>query len=175
MQYVTVVTPSQLQYSCNSGNVPGPHVILRVELLTPFTSGLPFLLCSPFVSTLLIRKRRLVVLLFFSIVLRSQTYLWSKLRTPCYVPFLVVVLFMPHNHLIIFRFVDTFIPMDTYTNKSCMIGSVHISTIVHPIVWASSLLCLLHLLRYIPEYHCEFCELRYSEIWDNTIVRGCNT
>ena len=72
---VMIVTPSQLWYSCNSGNVPGPHIILRVKLLTPFTSRLPFLLCSPFISTLLIRNRRLVVLLFCSIVLRSQTYL----------------------------------------------------------------------------------------------------
>ena len=80
---VTVVTPSQLWYSCNSGNVPGPHIILRVELLTPFTSGLSFLLCSSFVLTLLIRKCHFVVLLFCSIVLHSQIYLWSELRTPC--------------------------------------------------------------------------------------------
>ena len=65
------------QYSCYSGNVPGLYILLRVELLTPFTSGLPFLLCSSFVLTLLIRKQRLVVLLFRSIVLRSQTYLQS--------------------------------------------------------------------------------------------------
>ena len=38
----------------------------------------------------------------------------------------------PITVLLSFRFVDTFIPMDTYTNKSCIIGSVHISTIVHP-------------------------------------------
>ena len=75
---VTVVTPSQLWYSCNSGNVPGPHIILQDKLLTPFTSGLPFLLCSPFVLSLLIRNRHLVVLLFCSIILRSQTYLQSK-------------------------------------------------------------------------------------------------
>ena len=75
---VTVVTPSELQYSCYSGNVPGLHTILRVKLLTPLTSGLPFLLCSSFVLTLLIRKRCLIVLLFCSIVLRSQTYLRSK-------------------------------------------------------------------------------------------------
>ena len=99
-----VVTPSQLRYSCYSGKVPGPHIILQVELLTPSTSGLPFLLCSPFVLTLLIRKCRLVVLLFCPIVLRSQTYLRSELRTPCYVPFLIIVLFMPHNRLIIFPF-----------------------------------------------------------------------
>ena len=92
---VTVVTPSQLQYSCNSGNVPRPHIILRVKLLTPFTSRLSFLLCSSFVLTLLIRNRHLVVLLFCSIVLRSQTYLRSKLRTPCYVPFLVIAFYAP--------------------------------------------------------------------------------
>ena len=28
-------------YSSYSGNVPGLHILLRVELLTPFTSGLP--------------------------------------------------------------------------------------------------------------------------------------
>ena len=75
---VTVVTPSRLRYSCYSGNVPGLHIILQVELLTLFTSRLPFLLCSSFVSTLLIRKHRLVVLLFCSIVLCSQTYLRSE-------------------------------------------------------------------------------------------------
>ena len=36
-------------YSCYSGNVPGLHILLWVELLTLFTSGLPFLLCSPFI------------------------------------------------------------------------------------------------------------------------------
>ena len=76
--FVMVVTPSQLQYSCYSGNVPGLHILLRVELLTPFTSGLPFLLCSSFDLTLLIRKHRLVVLSFCSIVLCSQTYLRSE-------------------------------------------------------------------------------------------------
>ena len=101
---VTVVTPSQLRYSCNSGNVPGPQIILQVELLTLFTSGLPFLLCSSFVLTLLIRNHRLVVLLFCSIVLRSQTYLRSEFRTPCYVPILVIMLVVPHNRLIIFPF-----------------------------------------------------------------------
>ena len=39
----------------------------------------------------------------------------------------------PITVLLAFLFVDTFIPMDTYMNKSCMIGSVHISTIVHPL------------------------------------------
>ena len=101
---VTIVTPSQLRYSCNSGNVPRLHIILQVELLTLFTSGLPFLLCSSFVLTLLIRQCRLVVLLFCSIVLHSQTYLRFELRTPCYVPFLVIVLVVPHNRLIIFPF-----------------------------------------------------------------------
>ena len=75
---VTVVTPSQLRYTCYSDNVPGLHIKLQVELLTPFTSGLPFLLCSSFVLTLLIRKRHLVVLSFCSIVLRSQTNLQSE-------------------------------------------------------------------------------------------------
>ena len=65
------------QYSGYSGNVPGLHILLRVKLLTLFTSGLPFLLCSSFVLTLLIREHRLVVLSFRSIVLRSQTYLQS--------------------------------------------------------------------------------------------------
>ena len=65
------------RYSGYSSNVPGLHILLRVELLTPFTSGLPFLLCSSFVLTLLIRKQRLVVLSIRSIVLRSQTYLRS--------------------------------------------------------------------------------------------------
>ena len=92
------------RYSCYSGNVPGLHILLRVELLTPFTSGIPFLLCSSFVLTLLIRKHCLVVLSFHSIVLHSQTHLRSKLRTPCYVPFLVIVLVVPHNRLIIFPF-----------------------------------------------------------------------
>ena len=41
----------------------------------------------------------------------------------------------PITVLLSFRFVDTFIPMDIYTNKSCMIGSVRISTIVHPFAW----------------------------------------
>ena len=57
-----------------------------------------------------------------------------KLRTPCYVPFLVIVLVVPHNRLIIFPF--------------------------------------LRLLWNTPEY---LCELRYSEIWDDVIVRGRNT
>ena len=131
---VTIVTPSQLWYSCYSGNDPGPHIILQVELLTPSTSGLPFLLCSPFVLTLLVRKCCLVVLLFCSIVLRSQTYLQSK--TPdsllCSI-FWLLCLLCPITVLLSFLFVDTFIPMDTYMNKSCMIGSVCISTIVHPL------------------------------------------
>ena len=66
------------RYSCYSSNVPRLHISLQVELLTPFTSGLPFLLCSSFVLTLLIRKHRLVVLSFCSIVLCSQTYLQSE-------------------------------------------------------------------------------------------------
>ena len=28
-EHVTIVTSSQLQYTCNSGNVPGPHIILQ--------------------------------------------------------------------------------------------------------------------------------------------------
>ena len=32
------------RYSGYSGNVPGLHILLQVKLLTPFTSGLPFLL-----------------------------------------------------------------------------------------------------------------------------------
>ena len=71
--------------------------------------------------------------------------------------------------LLSFSFVDTYIPMDTYTNKSCMIGPVRISTMVHPSSRTSS---LFHLLRCTPEY---LHEHRYSEIWDNTIVRGYNT
>ena len=101
---VTVVTPSQLRYSCNSGNVPGLHIILQVELLTPFTSRLPFLLCSSFVLTLLIRKHRLVVLSFCSIVLHSQTYLRSVTPNSLLCPLLVIVPVVPHNHLIIFPF-----------------------------------------------------------------------
>ena len=76
--FVMVVAPSQLRYSYYSGNVPRFHIILWVKLLTLFTSGLPFLLCSSFVLTLLIRKCRLVILSFCSIVLCSQTYLRSK-------------------------------------------------------------------------------------------------
>ena len=98
----------ELCYNCkhqvNSGNVPGPHSILRVELLTPSTSGLPFLLGSPFVSTLLIRKRRLVVLLFCSIVLRSQTYLASETPDSLLCSISVFMLFILHNYLIIFPF-----------------------------------------------------------------------
>ena len=45
--------------------------------------------------------------------------------------------------LLSFLFVDTYIPMDTYTNESCMIGLVHISTIVHSSAQTSSLLRLL--------------------------------
>ena len=101
---VTVVTPSQLRYSCYSGNVPRLHIILRAKLLTLFTSGLPSLLCSSFVLTLLNRKHHLDVHLFWSIVLRSQTHLRSELQTPCYVSFLVIVLVVPHNRLIIFLF-----------------------------------------------------------------------
>ena len=71
------------RYSGYSGNVPGLHILLWVELLTPFTSRLPFLLCSSFILTLLIREHRLVVLSFCSIVLRSQTYLRSEFQTPC--------------------------------------------------------------------------------------------
>ena len=71
--------------------------------------------------------------------------------------------------LLSFSFVDTYIPMDTYTNESCMIGPVCISTIVHPFLRTSS---LLHLLWCTPEY---LRDLHYSEIWDNAIVRGCNT
>ena len=69
-----------IRYSDYSGNVPGLHILLQVKLLTPFTSGLPFLLCSSFVLTLLIREHCLVVLSFCSIVLRSQTHLQSELR-----------------------------------------------------------------------------------------------
>ena len=70
--------------------------------------------------------------------------------------------------LLSFFFVDTYIPMDTYTNESCMIGSVRILTIVHPSLQTSS---LLHLLRYTPEY---LRDLHYFKIWDNAIVRGRN-
>ena len=165
-----IITPSQLRYSCYSSNVPGLHIILWVELLTPFTSELPFLLCSSFVSTLLIRKRRLVVLLFCSIVLRSQTYLRSKTFH-----FWLLCFLCPITILLSFLSLDTFIPMDTYTNKSCMIGSVCISTIVHPFARTSSLLRLLCLLQCTPEYLHKLRELHYSKIRDNAIVRGRNT
>ena len=58
----------------------------------------------------------------------------------------------PITVLLSFLFVDTFIPIDTYTNKSCMISSVHISTIVHPFARTSSLLRLLPLLWCTPKY-----------------------
>ena len=51
----------------------------------------------------------------------------------------LLCLLCPITVLLSFRFIDTFIPMDTYTNKWCMIGSVHISTIVHPLARTSSL------------------------------------
>ena len=170
---ITVVTPINSGISCNSGNIPRPHIILQVKLLTPFTSGLPFLLCSPFVSTLLIRKRRLVVLLICSIILCSQIYLQSK--TPEFLLCSILgyrAFFCYITVLLSFLFIDTYIPMNTYTNESCMIGPVRISTIVHSSARTSS---LLRLLRCTPEYLCKLCELRYPKIWDNMIVKGRNT
>ena len=78
---------------------------------------------------------------------------------------------MLHNHLIIFPFCR-YIHSHGYIYEQIMIGPVHISTIVHPSAQASSLLCLL---RCTPEYLRKLRNLRYSEIWNNTIVRGCNT
>ena len=59
--------------------------------------------------------------------------------------------------------------MDTYMNESCIIGPVCISTIVHP---SAQTFSLLRLLRCTLEYLPKLCELRYSEIWDNVVVRG---
>ena len=109
--------------------------------------------CSPFSDLSLIRNSRILVMFSFGL--------------SCFLCSITI--------LLSFLFVDTFIPMDTYTNKSCMIGPVRISTIVHPSAQTSSLLRLLRLLRYTPECLRKLCELRYPEIWDNVIVRGCNT
>ena len=92
------------RYSGYSGNVPGLHILLRDKLLTPFTSELPFLLCSSFVLTLLIRKHHLVILSFHSIVLRSQTYLRSVTPKSFLCSIVVIVPVVPHNRLIIFPF-----------------------------------------------------------------------
>ena len=73
--------------------------------------------CSPFSDLSLIRNSGLLVMFHF----------W------------LLCLLCPITVLLSFRFVGTFIPMDTYTNKSCMIGSVHILTIVHPFARTSSL------------------------------------
>ena len=119
-----------------------------------------------------------IILLFFcSVLLFSVLRLISdpKLWTPCYVPFLVIVLFMPHNCLIIFPFCRYIHSHEYIYEQSCMIGSVCISTIVHPFAWTSSLLCLLCLLQCTPEYLRKLHELHYPEIWDNTIMRGHNT
>ena len=65
--------------------------------------------------------------------------------------------------------------MDTYTNK---IMYDRISWYINhsaPFCVNSSLLRLLRLLWNTPEYLRELRELRYSEIWDNAIVRGRNT
>ena len=150
---VTIVTPSQLWYSCYSSNVPGLHIILRVELLTLFTSGLPFLLYSSFSRPSSLGN---VILLFScSVLLFSVLRLISdpKLQTPCYIPFLVIVLFMPHNRLIIFPF-HSYIPSHGYIYEQVMYD--RISSYIDysaPICATSSLLRLLHLLRCTLDYH----------------------
>ena len=73
--------------------------------------------CSPFSDSSLIQNSGLLVMFYF----------W------------LLCLLCPITILLSFRFMDTFIPMDTYMNKSCMIGSVRILTIVHPFAWTSSL------------------------------------
>ena len=92
------------RYSGYSSNVPGLHILLQVELLTPFTSGLPFLLCSSFILTLLVRKHHLVVLSFHSIVLRSQTYLRSVTPNSLLCSISGYSTCCAHNRLIIFPF-----------------------------------------------------------------------
>ena len=49
-----------IQYSSHSGNVPGLHLLLQVELLTPSTSGLLFLLCSSFVLVIAVLKKMMI-------------------------------------------------------------------------------------------------------------------
>ena len=82
---------------------------------------------------------------------------------------------MPHNHLIIFPF-RRYIHSHGYIYKQIMYDKLSLY-IDHsaPICATSSLLRLLHLLQCTLEYLCKLHELRYSEIWDNAIVRGRNT
>ena len=83
----------------------------------PSCCSLVLFYCSPFSDLSLIQNSGLLVMFHF----------W------------LLCLLCPITVLLSFRFVDTFIPMDTYMNKSCMIGSVHILTIVHPFARNSSL------------------------------------
>ena len=104
-------------------------------------------------------------MLFSVLRLISDLKLWNS----CYVPFRVIVLFMLHNHLIIFLF-RRYILSHRYIYEQIMYDRTS-SYIDHsaPICATSS---LLRLLRRNPEYLRDLC---YSEIWDNAIVRGCNT
>ena len=134
-------------------------MLLQVEFLTLFTSGLPsyYVPHSSWLSSLgnIVLLFSCSVLLFSILRLISDLKLWNS----CYVPRLSCFL-CSTTILLSFSFVDTYIPMDTYTNESCMIGPVHILTIVHPSSQTSS---LLHLLRCTPEYLHDLC---YSQIWD---------
>ena len=107
------------------------------------------LLCSPFILTLLIRKHHLVVLLFSLIVLHSQTYLRSKLRNSCYIPFWVIVAFMIHNRLIIFLFRRY---MHSYGYLYERIMYDRISSYIDQVHLSSQTSSLPHLLQSTLEY-----------------------
>ena len=110
-------------------------MLLLVEFPSPVISGLP-----PYCVLLSSRHSSLgnVILLFswsVLVVLRFQTYLWSKIQNPCYAPFLVIISFMPHNHLIIFVF-HRYIHIQEYLYKCIMYDRIssYINE-VHPSSW----------------------------------------
>ena len=78
------------------------------------------------------------LVLFYCSLYWDLSPIWNS-RLLVIFHFWLLCLLCPITILLSFCFVDTFIPMDTYTNKSCMVGSVHISTIVHPFARTSSL------------------------------------
>ena len=87
-----------------------------------------------------------IVLLFSCsvlIVLHSQTYLQSEFQNSCYIPFWVIIAFMPHNCLIIF-FLHRYIHSHEYIYKRIMYDRISsFINEVHPSLWTSSLLHLL--------------------------------
>ena len=122
-------------------------MLLQVEFLTLFISELPsyYVPHSSWLSSL----GNIVLLFSCSVLLFSILRLISDPNSGILVIFCfrLLLLLCSITVLLSFFFIDTYIPMDTYTNESCMIGSVRISTIVHPSSQTSS---LLRLLRYTP-------------------------